>query len=320
MVTTESAGRDIARLFIWYPFRWFVSLLPLSWAIALFRLLGTIHFLFARKRVADLESNMSCLVGGYWRREDLRGIVHRYLRNHYVDRLHIFLFGRLRRAGCSRRLIRLQGEEHIRRALERGKGCIIVHGHFGVIQLPLFALHEAGFDLLQVGLPSDHGLSWVGRHVAFRLRLRCESRLPARIIEAGKYMRPVVRHLQQNGVVLITGDGAGGGLRVGRTRRVPFLDGAMDVPEGPLRLARMTGATLLPAFVIDERNGYYKFVIGRPLLHDDDEENRPVHPDPLRRFPVLLERFIERYPWNWHFWDEWTLGWRKWISAPPSPG
>jgi len=258
---------------------------------------------------------MAPLLGGYWTSADLPAIVRKYMQNHYVDRLHLFLFARLRRRSAWSKLIFLQGQQHVHEALTRGKGCIIVHGHFGPIQLPLFPLASEGFNLLQIGLPSDRGLSWIGRQVAFRLRRIYESKLPAVIIEAGRYLRPVFRHLADNGVVLITGDGAGGGARVGKYRLLPFLDGQLEVPEGPVRLAQQTGAVLLPAFVIDERTGYYKFVIGRPIELNPTAKDANAVDRVAQQFPCLLEKFIRRYPWNWHFWDEWTIGARK-INNP----
>ncbi len=317
MIPQESLKRDFARLIIWYPFRLLVRALPLSWSIALFRLLGMLHFFAARKRCDKLLKNMDFLKLEEYDDQTLRKAVMEYYQNHYVDRLHIFLYPALRKKKERiRRLMGSQGIRHIREALNAGKGVIVVHGHFGPIQLPLFLMHERGFEVMQIGLPSDKGLSAVGKKVAYKLRLKYENMLPASIHSADSYMRPIFRHLKKGGIVFTTGDGAGRGEIKGKTRTLPFLDGAMRFPEGPVKLARMTGALLIPAFIIKDRNDFYKFIVGRPLSvnydhrHPTEPDYVPVEED-MKSFAVQLERFIKRYPGHWHFWDEWAPGKRK---------
>lgn len=308
MIPRESRIRDILRLIVWYPFRWLTLILPVSVNLFFFRTLGRIHFCLGKKRVQELLENMKALPENLYDASARRTEALHYLENHYLDRLHIFLYPRLRNSPTrTRRLIRIQGKQNLHTALQTGKGAILIHGHFGVIQLPLFALHHASFHPMQIGLPSAQGVSAIGRATAFRLRLKYEQMLPCKILTAGSYLRPAFRHLRKGGVLLITGDGAGGGRFVGRFVTRPFLDAGMAFPTGAVELARQTGAPLLPAFVVPDRDGGYKFLIGRPLeLHANTPRNQ-ADPD-LDLFPQLLERFILRYPSLWHFWDEWTDG------------
>ncbi|MBN2056749.1 lysophospholipid acyltransferase family protein [bacterium] len=306
MTPVESLGRDLARLIIWYPFRYLVGILPASLSIAIFRLMGLLHwYAGGRDRI---ESAMAVLPVDILPEEQRTGAARRYYMNHYVDRLQIFLFPRWRRPAAAARFMRTQGLEHLRSALAAGRGAIIVHPHFGPIQMKLFPLAAAGFRLLQIGYPSAANLSAVGRLVAFRLRVQLEDLLPAVIHPADRFMRPVLRHLGENNVVLVTGDGAGGGVKLGAGRELPFLDAAMVFPEGPFNLSQLTGAPLLPAFIVSERNGYWKLVIGRPFEAITDEASQAAA---MARFARYLERFIFRYPELWHFWDEWESGKRK---------
>lgn len=321
MTPKESLVRDLARLVVWYPFRYLLRVLPVSLSIALLRTMGFIHSILARNRVTQLESNLKSLSDEELRYAERRKIVRAYLMNHYVDRLQIFLFPKWQASYATRRFIMIQGERHIETALQQGRGAILVHPHFGPLHLMLYPLADRGFPLLQIGYPTAKNLSAIGRHVAFRLRLAYESMLPATIHPADRFIRPVFRHLAANGVVLVTGDGAGGGDLIGSTVTVPFLDAWMAVPEGPFKLARLTGAAIMPGFIIPERTGYYKLVIGRPISVSGEDEDQAVKAA-VNLFAQYLQSYIHRFPALWHFWDEWEQGKRKKErpdSHPPYP-
>ncbi|KJU82130.1 lipid A biosynthesis acyltransferase, partial [Candidatus Magnetobacterium bavaricum] len=91
---------------------------------------------------------------------DKQQAVREYFRNHYMDRLFIFIVGRFDDRQI-RRYIELEGVECLDAALGCGRGVVLVHGHFGPVHMPLTVLARCGFKIKQLGLPSDQGLSWV---------------------------------------------------------------------------------------------------------------------------------------------------------------
>ena len=109
-----------------------------------------------------------------------------------------------------------------------------------------FSLGDAGFDVIQLGLPTAEGLSWVGRNVAFRLRLKYEKMIPVRILPADEFLRPLFHHLKCNGVVMMNIDPAGGGRWLGRLTWIPFFGHPIPFPLGPALLSAKTGAPIIP--------------------------------------------------------------------------
>ncbi len=67
---------------------------------------------------------------------------------------------------------------------------------------------------------------------------------------------PLARHLREGGAVAIQLDRQLAGQR---RRSVTLFDRAAHVPEGPLRLAAVTGAPILPVFAA--RTGYRRYVV-----------------------------------------------------------
>ncbi len=305
MMVRESLVRDVLRLLVWYPLRWLVSFAPVGFGLAVFRLMGDAHYLLSRGKRELLGRNLDVL----WRDPALRAQcrqanpVRAYLRNHYTDSLFIFLFPRFQ-ASVVERLVEFQGLEHLEAALAAGRGAILLHGHFGPVHLPLVCLARMGFPMKQIGLPSDEGLSWVGKHVAFRLRMQYEAKIPAQIIHARAFMRPVLTWLGQNGALMITGDGSGTPDRIGVHERLRFCGHPVMFPVGPARLAQKTGAALLPMFVLPGTTRRWTVCIEPALATGEDQTPAAI----MQAFLQRYESHVARYPGHMHFLDRFTPG------------
>lgn len=302
MEVRESIPRDIMRLIVWFPLRWIIAASPVSMGVAIMRLMGDLHHAISRGKKALLANNLGRMRGVSI---DRGKAVREYFRNHYIDRLFIFIFPRLdaRRVG---RLVDIEGLENLDNALKQGRGAVLVHGHFGPVHLPLVALARMGYRMKQIGLPSDEGLSWIGRNVAFRLRLRYESMMGAEIIMADSFLRKAFKWLNDNGVIMITGDGSGTGTRVGRHRAFEFLGHRVMFPVGPALLAQKNGSALIPLFIVPGEGKPYKIIIERPITSELEGEERAA--DSTRQFVARLERYVTMHPGYMHFLDRYTPG------------
>lgn len=307
MQVRESLARDMLRLFVWYPLRWMIVILPIGWGLRLFNVMGDLHCALSRGKKRMLLGNLALLRETVPSSERTLGIdcVRNYFRNHYVDRLLIFIFPRFGLQEVER-LVELDGLEHLDKALKRGKGVVLVHAHFGPVHLPLVALARLGYRMKQIGLPSDEGLSWIGRNVAFRLRLRYEAKIPAEIIMADGFLRSAFRWLHDNGVIMITGDGSGTERRVGRHEVFSFFGQKVMFPLGPAILAEKTGATILPMFILPGERKQCRIVIGQPLTSDGKGEDgiKAV----TGRFIERMQHHISLFPGWMHFLDRFSVG------------
>jgi KDO2-lipid IV(A) lauroyltransferase len=225
--------------------------------------------------------------------------VTEYLATHYTTQLSIFLFPKLNRNNVHT-IHTFSGLEHLEKALTQTRGAILLHAHFGPAQLTLVALALQGYPMIQIGLPIDEGLSWIGRHVAFRLRLRYESAIPAKIVSADGYLRPVVHGLHRNAVVMTTGDGAGRGKYLGKFITSPFLGRQFPFSAGAVQLSDRLRTPVLPTFLVPVSKTKWRTEIHPPLsLSPQETLNQQMQP-----FIALLESYVIQYPGLWHFWDE----------------
>lgn len=302
MLVNESLARDILRLFFWYPVRWIVVSLPPNAAFALLRRMGDLHRLLARGKKRLLQQGLDLArqhfqtTGPQWEQA-----LKVSFQNHYVDRFVMFVAPRMDRDYVLRET-EIKGKKHLEAALAKGHGVVAAIGHFGPVHVPLVCLALLGYPIQQIGMPSDKGLSWVGRNVAFRLRLRYESRLPAPIIHAEGSLKPILQGLRNNGVVMVTGDGTGSQQRLGKQTSCPFLGVDVDFPLGPARLCQKTGAELLPVFILPGGQGkQFRLIIEKPLAQNEAERQDPALL--ACRFAKRLEHYVGQCPGYMHFLD-----------------
>lgn len=295
MITHESLGRDLSRLFVWYPVRWLASILPLRRAMLLFDMLGDIHARLSRgksRRVAESIAKVRPAPAGASPKQ--------FFRAFYRSQMVAFLFPRLdvRNITLIHTFANLEKLDSLK-AL--GKGVILIHGHIGPVHIPLFHLSLLGYGPKQIGyLRKPQGLSWIGEHVAFRLRARLEAIIPAEIINADEFVRDVYRHLKGGGILLSTGDGAGRGDYLGKQAEFDYLGTKRVFPIGAAKLARRTGALLVPMYTV------HGTVRGTFVTHIDDPIDTSGDDD-VAITAEFVRRFNERVlpaPCEWHYFDE----------------
>jgi phosphatidylinositol dimannoside acyltransferase len=305
MVVRESLARDILRLIVWYPLRHIVSVLPIAWGFALFRFMGDIKYVLSGKKDNAIAENIRSAFGEKLSEAAAADTLRKYYRNHYVNQMQIFLLPRFNKKNLEK-FHTFDGLDNLASALKKRKGCILIHPHFGPAQMPLCALGILGYPMMQLGLPTDENLSYIGKKVAFRLRMAYESRIPARIVSADTFLRPIFDWLKENKVLMMTGDGAGGGKFIGKFIPVSFLNKRLLLPVGAVSLALKNGAPLLPLITVEGENGAYKTIIHGPIELGGNSSKERATSDAVKEFAGIMEGYFCRFPHLWHFWDEWN--------------
>jgi KDO2-lipid IV(A) lauroyltransferase len=178
-------------------------------------------------------------------------------------------------------LTKVEGEEHLRAALERGRGAILLSAHFTTLEMGARAV-AARWPLNIMYRPTRNP---VLEHFLNRMRARRAKRAIAR-----DDIRTLVGALRNNEPVWYAPDQS---YRKKGAQMVPFFGVPAATNTATSRLARMTGAAVLPYF--QERlpgSQGYRCVI-HPML-----ENFPSD-DPIadaERFSKLIEQQIRRTP------------------------
>lgn len=303
MIIRESFFRDIARIIVWYPLRFVISILPVKSFFLICKAMAVIHFFVAHKQKKSIIRNIKHVFG---KDINVSKCCRKYLEMHYIDRMWIFYLPKINKDNINS-IHSIKGIEYLNEALKMGKGCILVHGHLGPSQMPLLELNLRGYKVTQIGYHSEEHLSYIGEKVALRLRKKYEGMIPAKIIFGDQFLRPIFTTLRNNEIIMTAGDGTGGGKYIGKYIPVKFLGEMIPFPVGPITLSKKTGAPILHAFTLRNGNSKFMTVIEKPPPMNSAGNDDKDIANNLLIFAEHLETNVRNYPDLWHFWEEFTL-------------
>jgi Kdo2-lipid IVA lauroyltransferase/acyltransferase len=180
------------------------------------------------------------------------------------------------------KLMRLEGREHLEAALARGRGAILLSAHFTNLEIGARGLCDQ--------LPSRPNIMYrpTGNAVLERFLARNRSQQAKRAIPRDD-VRTLISSLKGNEPVWYAPDQA---YRKKGAEMVPFFGIPAATNTATSRLARMTGAAVLPYFQERLPDGKFRMVI-HPML-----ENFPSD-DPAadaKRFNEYIEAQVRRVP------------------------
>ena len=293
MVFPESPLRDAYRVLVWDMWRPAAAALPAGWELRGNRLLGRAALKASRGKRDSVIRNVARGLPD----ADHIAITKEVFSTHFADQYVSWTFARIAKG---ERYLELRGREHLDMAMAAGRGAVLMHPHMGLAQLPLCTLGMMGYPVHQIGGGGvAHVLSPTGERVT-RLRHRLEQDIHGTIWDGGRYLRPVLRTLAGNGVVLAACDGTGGGRELGRRVTRQVLGQPMRIPVGPVWLALRSGATLLGLRTFHDHGHEVAVIEALPRPTDLDEGADLV--------ATCLDRWLRAHPGQWHLWDEFEPG------------
>lgn len=188
--------------------------------------------------------------------------------------------------------IALSGEEHLKRALAKGKGVLALSAHLGTFTMIGARLAAGGYPFsVVVKHPGDDQFARLIDDYRAQLGMQTIAAKPRR-----EAVRGILKALRQNRIVLVIADEfKSGGVMV------DFLGQRLPAPRGPATLALRTGAVVLPMFATRQVDGSLRLSIGpqiQPVELDDLEQSVAAT---TALFTRHLEQAIRQQPdqWNW---------------------
>src|SRR5205823_11564488 len=101
-----------------------------------------------------------------------------------------------------------------------------------------------------------------------------------------------------------------------------FFGRLTSFPTGPVEIALKTGAPILPAFCIRDRNDAYIAIGEPPLFLTPSEDHQADVRGAMEQILATFERYIKRYPDQWHvlepIWPEKPVVPAVTIPSPPA--
>lgn len=187
----------------------------------------------------------------------------------------------------------VDGHERYHRIRAARRGAIIVTAHLGPFELGVAAL-----------VPYERKIHVVyqrdvnARFDRLRSRLRRHLGIAEAPVDDGLATWARLRDaLLRDEVIMLQGDR----VMPGQTGvRVPFLDGHILMPTGPVKLAMITGAPIIPVFSIRERVGKVRVMIEEAIeVEQEPGSVRGDHPAMVKLASVIA-RNVQAHPTQWH--------------------
>ena len=190
----------------------------------------------------------------------------------------------------------IEGAEHLDAASAAGRGVIFVSAHMGATEVAAAVAVIKGFHVTSIIEPVRP--EWLMDCV-----LISRQRMGITLIPSSGAGISLIRELRRGGMIAFAVDAG-----IDRPDSIPvrFFGRDTPFPEGPARLARLTGAPIVFAVAIRADPGRYHVVIRPPVTPDRDVDGEDDIKRMTQDIATALEGFVRRYPSQWYaFRDMW---------------
>lgn len=218
----------------------------------------------------------------------------RYVRRYFVNlavTMYELLFDSSRLPGNSRQIFSMQGEEHLAKALERGKGAILYLPHVGNFFYYYWVLSQK-YPCLTVATASSPELQPL--YLNFE-RLGCKG-MDYDETPPLELVRRLKEHLASNGVVFLLGD-----FYRPQFPQSKLFGHTTRIPAGTAAMAIEREAPVIPFYGKRVKGFKHVLVFGEPMyLHETF--SRRERDEASRILNETLEKGIRQTPDQWFYW------------------
>lgn len=272
----------------------FILFLPRRLAIALGVLFGDVAFILAKRERTRGLHNLSLAFGSERSVLEIKGILHECFRNIGKGLMEFIQLPKLNPSNIGK-LVKFEGKQNLDEALGKGRGVIIITAHFGN-----WELLGASFSIL--GYPSNTIVRPAKMKRIDELVNNYRERTGLKCIRRDMSIKRAVRCLRRNELLGILADVD---TKVDGVF-VDFLGQPSYTPKGPVILSMKTGAVMLPAFIIRQKDNTHRLVIEKALdlnFTGNIEHDMIAN---IQAYTRVIESYIRKYPeqWIW-FHDRW---------------
>ena len=296
----RSRLRDVAEYASVRAVEFAFAAMPIRMALACGRALGLWLRLWDKRHRTVAEENAAWALG--LSPEDARAFVRRVYRNFGATLIEGLIIPHILRRRSFADFTQLEGLEHVRAALAKGRGVIILTAHLGNWEFAGLAVTEATGNLLAVARPMDNPL--LDKN-ARRLR----ERLGQTIVDRSRgALRAVIGRLHEGGCVAMLIDQ--------NHRRapvfVPFFGKLAATVPSPASIALKHNVPVLAAYTWRHETRFFHYVHCDPpfeLIRTGDHKADVVANTAM--FTRRIEEFVREHP------DQWFWLHSRWRRRPP---
>jgi lauroyl/myristoyl acyltransferase len=283
-----------------YRFVRFMSFtLPLGIGYLLATITGITAYSLSRKNRRAVISNLTQVLGKEVSGIRIYSLACSTFCNYAKYIVDYFRFPHINKNNWRRIIPQYGQEDFIDDTLKKGKGLMLLTAHLGNWELGGLLFNILGYPVNVVTLV-DENLKIDEVRERWRRSRGIKSLTVNDSITAAKNIADA---LAKNEIVAMLGD------RATKTNRMKmeFFDREAYFPTGPVILSLLTGAPIVPAFVIYKGRGRYYGVAEEPIYVKDTGNREENIRRTLEKVIKVFEKYIRKYPDQWYnfypFWQ-----------------
>lgn len=271
-----------------YRFGQFIALaLPLKFVYAVAVFLADLHYFFAFRDRSFVKNNLKVIFPDKPDKE-LRQISRRVFCNFAKYLVDFFRFKKLDPEYIKKN-IKLENLHYFDQALEGGKGVVVLTAHLGNWELGGVVIALLGYPFWVVALPHKN------KKVNDFFDGQRNSK-GVKVITMGKAMRSCISHVRNNHMVALVGDRDFTEKGV----IIDFFGKPTHFPEGPAALRLMTGAAIVPGFMLRNPDDSFTLRIEEPVKFNPTGDKLKDLTELVKVYKNILEDYIRKYPDQWY--------------------
>ncbi len=271
-----------------------LHIIPIGFTLRFGRMCGVLFCYFTpyRKRIG--YANLRAAYSGEKTPQELKKMIIDVYKSLGETFAEILALTKLN-AKYIEKYIDIKGMENFHEAVKHGKGVIFLSGHYGNWELSGMVSSIKGYPLYV--LAREQKMKRLNELIN---RLR-ESK-GSKVIRKGFTTRYLVKALHENKMIGMVAD-----QDVGKNGMLAdFFGRPTATADGPYRIAKKTGAVLLPAFSTRIKGPYYRLYIEDPIKLSENDQIYPA----LQKYNKTLESYVRKHNSQW-LWIH-----RRWKSTP----
>lgn len=284
-----------------YRFVRFISFtLPLGIGYLLATITGIIAYSLSRKNRRAIISNLIQVLGKEVSRRRICSLACNTFCNYSKYIVDYFRFPHINKDNWKRIIPRYEGADFIDNTLKKGKGLMLLTAHLGNWELGGLLFNTLGYPMNVVTLV-DENLKIDEVRKRWRRSRGIKSLTVGNSITAAKNIADV---LAKNEIVAMLGD------RVTKTNRmrIKFFGKETYFPTGAIILSLLTGAPIVPGFVLYKGKGKYYGVAEKPIYAEGTGNREKDIKETLEKIIRVFEKYIRQHPDQWYnfypFWED----------------
>jgi lauroyl/myristoyl acyltransferase len=282
---------DLVLLLYWYPVRKLFQALPQKLVFKLTGFITSTAVVMLPGIKKRLEPVISAWFPGVYSNKEINEIACRSIVNYAGRRLEEIYIGSINKEQIDN-MVSVSGWENIEESVKRGNGTIILTSHFGSFLLPLLVIGFKGYRINQLAGPPILKHHRSIHEMIFKLREKDYERLPVTFLHTGLHLKTAIKSLKNNELLTIAFDGREGD----KWAEVNFLDKKAFFSPGPLRMAQATGASIVPTFIIRQKDHTHHLIFKEPVIIEKTREDEQAFLPEMQKLVDVFDDYVRSYP------------------------